>query len=173
MTWDSYFMDIADAVSSNSKCASRKIGAVLVKNNRIISTGYNGPPSGISECWVRMPSISVLVSRNGTETVYQGYAVPSGTCPRKAVPFESGEGLEYCVASHAEVNAIVTASRAGVSVEGSTLYCSCPIPCKTCAGYIINAGVIEVVCKQLYEYDKYISSSKLFRDAGVLVRTAI
>lgn len=149
--WDTYFMNLAKAVGENSKCESRHIGSIIVRDKRVISTGYNGPPSGIDKCWKRF-----------------GYG--HSVCPRRAMGFSSSEGIEHCVAAHSEVNAIVTAARTGVSVEGATLYCHCGPPCKACAAYIINSGIKEVVCLDKPEYQKEISSTKLMRDARLKVR---
>lgn len=126
LKWDNYFMGIARAVGNNSKCLSRKIGAILVLDKSIISTGYNGPPRGIPHCAVR--------NLNNEEI-----------CPRKLLRFKSGEGLHLCVAGHAERNCLINACRMGIAVNGSTLYCDCGIPCKDCLIEIINAGIERIV----------------------------
>lgn len=125
--WDNYFWEVCNAVARNSKCKSRQIGAIIVRDKAIISTGYNGPPRGMREC--------------GDE------------CPRHTKNFKSGEGLELCPAAHAEANAIAQAARNGINVCGTTMYMSCPIPCKNCLSLIINAGIIEVVCDGDLLYD--------------------
>lgn len=123
--WDSYFMGLAKQVAQNSKCFSRKLGAILVRDKHIISTGYNGPPKKIPHCDTR----------------------GDGGCPRKKQGYASGEGLDLCIAGHAERNAIISAARVGISTAGSTLYCYCGPPCKDCMIEIINAGIVEVVYK--------------------------
>jgi len=127
--WDDYFLRIAKVVSENSKCHSRKIGAVLVKDKAIISTGYNGPPRGMTEC--------------GVLNDYGDIWRPA--CPRKEQGFASGEGLHLCPAAHAERNALIQAARTGVSTKGTTLYCYCEQVCKDCAAEIVNAGVERLV----------------------------
>jgi len=124
--WDNYFMGIAYRVGMNSKCLSRKIGAVLVKDKSIISTGYNGPPREIPHC----------ENRNENRVLI---------CPRRLTDCQSGECLDMCPAGHAERNAIVNAARMGVCTKGAILYCDCGIPCKDCLVEIINAGIIEIV----------------------------
>lgn len=127
-SWDTYFMGIAEAVGKNSKCLSRGIGAVLVKDKSIVAVGYNGPPRGVPHCR----------SRNNN---YER------RCPRQVQGFKSGQGLELCIAGHAERNAILNAAREGISTKGATLICHCGVPCKDCAIEIINAGIVEVVFK--------------------------
>lgn len=126
--WDKYFMSIAEVVGRNSKCLSRSIGAVLVKDKAVIATGYNGPPRGVPHCY----------SRNANW---------ERRCPRQVQGFKSGQGLELCIAGHAERNAIIQAARNGINTKGTTLVCHCGIPCKDCAIEIINAGIVEVVYK--------------------------
>lgn len=126
--WDLYFMKIAYEVGQHSKCLSRKIGAVLVRDKSIISTGYNGPPRGVPKCWKRNPNYEE-------------------TCPRYLQGYKSGEGLHLCVAGHAERNALINAARNGIATKGTSLFCYCGIPCSPCLVEIINAGVLEVVYK--------------------------
>jgi dCMP deaminase len=146
MTWDEYFYEICKAVSMNSKCLSRQIGALIVRDNSIISTGYNGPPRKIIHC-----------SQKGNTI-----------CPRRLLGFDSGQGLDRCPAAHAETNAIANAARLGVSCIGATLYLNCVLPCKNCAASIINAGIIEVVATELQGYDM-LGQDMLFQ-AGIIVR---
>lgn len=151
MDWDTYFMHIAKVVGEKSHCYSRQIGSVLVKNNRIIATGYNGPPSGVAHCETRNPN-------NEKE------------CPRRLKGFKSGEGLEWCNACHSEVNCVLQAARIGYSTEGSTLVCHCPTPCLNCTKELINAGIERVVCLKLEEYKSDgLKSIDLFNEAGVKV----
>jgi len=138
--WDVFFINLAKFVGTRSKCLSRQIGSVLVRDKRVISLGYNGPPSGITPC-------------------------ASDECPRRTRGFKSGEGLELCVAVHSETNAIINAAREGIVTKGATLYCYCPVPCKSCAGAIINAGIVKVVYGMPGIYDN--KSLGLFEDAGI------
>jgi dCMP deaminase len=138
ISWDNYFINIAKAVSQKSHCLSWKAGVVLVKDRQIISTGYNGPPSGYSHCEFTL--VKGELEKEGYKTQ------PHFSCPRKRLGFKSGEGLEYCPASHAETNAIVQASKKGVSVEGATLYCAFnQIPCRECSKLIVNSGIKKVI----------------------------
>ena len=115
--WQDYFMRLVAAASSRSQCHSRHVGALIVKDKSIISTGYNGVPSGVSPCL---------------------------KCLRKGLP--SGEGYAVCPAVHAEANAIAQAAKLGISTYGAAIYINCH-PCKSCVGLIINAGIVELVVR--------------------------
>lgn len=127
LKWDTRFMEIAHSIANWSSCyqENRHVGAVIVKNKRIITTGYNGAPSGIKSC------------------------VERGECLRRKRNIPSGTQHELCYAIHAEQNAIIQAARLGVSVEGATLYCTHQ-PCVICAKMIVNAGISRVVYAQGY-----------------------
>lgn len=140
--WDSYFMGIAKVVALRSNCIKRKVAAVIVKDKRIISTGYNGTPRGVKNC---------------TE----------GGCPRCNAIDASGKGLEECLCSHAEENAIVQSAYHGVSIGGSVLYTTFS-PCLICTKMIINAGIREVIYNVSYPMSD--TSFKLLLEAGVSVR---
>ena len=159
--WDKYFFDICNTVASNSKCLSRQIGAVIVRDKSIVSTGYNGAPRGVPSCDRRYFAdeengepidihLAGALIRRGIEITEYLAAV----CPRQTLGFNSGEGLEWCVAGHAERNAIVNAARLGVSTMGSNMYMNCPIPCTPCLVEIINAGISEIIVTKLEHYDK-------------------
>ncbi len=141
--WDEYFMDIAQVVSSRGNCSRRKVAAVIVSDQRVISTGYNGTPRGIQNCF-------------------------EGGCPRCAGDTPSGENLDECICAHAEENAIVQAAYHGISVRGSTLYCLLS-PCLMCTKMIINAGIKEVVYETEYHFTE--QARDLFTTAGVLSRS--
>ena len=136
-------MKVAKLFMERSKCLSRKIGAVLVKDDSVIGTGYNGPPRGIPHCDRRddtgryMEHGVVLATADGKHV---------DKCPRQRMGFPSGEGMEYCVAVHAEVNPIMQAAREGRSTIGATLYCYCGTPCINCMKEIIQAGIKRIVC---------------------------
>lgn len=121
-TRDVQFMRVAPCVASRSKCSSRKVGAVLVKDGSIVSEGYNGAPRGISLC-----------------------QDPDLPCRRRTMGFDSGEGLEHCPALHAEMNCLIQVARNGIATKGTTLYAYCCQPCKWCIGMMINAGVSRLV----------------------------
>jgi len=123
-SWDEYFMQAAILVRSRSTCLRRKVGAVLVKGRRVLATGYNGAPSGITHCEVT-------------------------GCLREQLKVPSGERHELCRGLHAEQNVILQAAMYGISVEGSTLYIT-NAPCSICAKMIINAGIKEVVYADRY-----------------------
>ena len=118
-SWDEYFMEIAEVVAKRSNCSRRHVAAVIVKDNLLLSTGYNGTPRGVQNCF-------------------------DGGCPRCSGHAPSGTSLDECLCVHAEQNAICQAARYGVNVGGSTIYITLS-PCLTCAKLIINAGIAEVV----------------------------
>jgi len=140
--WDTRFWRICNELSLWSSCVSRRIGAILVKDKRIISTGYNGPPQGIEPCGKK--------------------------CPRKEQGYKSGEGLHLCPALHAEENTIINAARMGISTSGSIMYMNCAIPCKDCMKKIINAGIKGLVVTGYEKYDDL--SVKLLRESGIQIR---
>jgi len=164
MNWDKYYLDMCKTVATNSKCLSRHIGAIIVADKSIISTGYNGPPRGVPNCGaVRWAKDSVLKELRKTITV-----VDFEKCPRQNLGYKSGEGLHICVAGHAERNALINAARHGTAVKGAIMYMDCPIPCSQCMVEIINAGIVEVVCTEMRYYDevtKYIVS-----ESGIKLR---
>ena len=131
ITWDEYWMHFAEQAAKRSKCLSRQIGCVIVRDNIILSTGYNGPPKGYTHC--------------GAET--------GGLCPRKVKGYKSGEHLDECPATHAEANAIAQAASIGLRVNGGILYINTVTPCKSCMGILINAGISEIVFKVNDSYD--------------------
>lgn len=128
--WDKRFIDLADTIGSWSSCykENRHVGAVMVKNKRVLTTGYNGAPSGIKSC------------------------VERGECLRQKLGIASGTRAEICYAIHAEQNAIIQAAKLGVSLEGATLYCT-HFPCTICAKMIINSGVKRIVYRNSYPDD--------------------
>ena len=141
--WDGRFMDMAKLVSTWSSCyqENRQVGCVIVKDKRIITTGYNGAPSGVRSCKEK------------------------GECLRRILNIPSGTHHEICYAVHAEQIAIIQAAKLGVSVDGATLYCTHQ-PCVICAKMIINAGIKRVIYKYGYP-DEF--SMLLFKEAGVEV----
>ena len=140
--WDPYFMKLAQVVALRSNCIKRKVGAIIVRDLRVISTGYNGTPRGTRNCF-------------------------EGGCPRCAGLADSGTRLDDCLCSHAEENAITQAAYHGVSVNGGVLYTTYS-PCLTCSKMIINAGVVEVVFN--LEYPLSERSLRLLREASVVCR---
>ena len=141
--WDQRFMDMTRFVSTWSSCykTDRQVGAVITKDKRILTTGYNGAGAGIKSCKER------------------------GECLRQKLGIASGTRHEICYAIHAEQNAIIQAAKMGVSVEGATLYCTHQ-PCSICAKMIINSGIKRVVFDEGYP-DEF--SMEMFREAGILV----
>lgn len=140
--WDEYFMKIAQVASMRSNCIKRKVGAVIVRDKRIVSTGYNGTPRGTKNC-------------------------NEGGCPRCNSLASSGTRLDECLCSHAEENAITQAAYHGTSVKDGTLY-STFAPCLMCSKMIINSGIIEVVFNVDYPLND--TSFQLFEQAGVRIR---
>ena len=142
-TWDEYFLEIADLVSSRSSCVRRRVGAVLVRDKRILATGYNGVPSKIRHC-----------SEVG--------------CMREKLKVPSGERHELCRGLHAEQNAFLQAALHGTSVKDACLY-STTQPCVICAKMVINAGIKEIVIRGDYP-DKM--AKEMLREAKIKVRVA-
>ena len=139
--WDKRFMELTEHISGWSSCirGNRHVGAIVVRDKRVIATGYNGAPQGIESC------------------------ADKGVCLRNQMGIKSGTMQEICYAVHAEQNAIIHAARVGSSVEGCTLYCTHQ-PCVICAKIIINSGIKRVVYKDGYPDD---FSIKLFEEANV------
>lgn len=137
-SWDEYFMQIVDVVKTRSTCLRRQIGAILVVDKHIISTGYNGAPSGLKHC-----------GETG--------------CMRETLCIPSGERHELCRGVHAEQNAIIQAALNGASTRGSTLYVSVS-PCALCAKMLINAGTKRIVFEGEYP-DKI--ALKLLEEANI------
>ena len=122
--WDQYFLGIASLVAKRSTCLRRKVGALVVKDRRILATGYNGTPSGIKHC-------------------------ADVGCLRERLKIPSGERHELCRGLHAEQNVLLQASLHGVSLKGSSMYVTNQ-PCIICAKMIINAGIKEVIVADHY-----------------------
>lgn len=141
-TWDEYFLEVAGLVAKRSTCLRRSVGAVLVKDKRILATGYNGAPSGLKHC------------------------IDVG-CLRQKLGIPSGERHELCRALHAEQNALIQASLYGISVKESTLYATNQ-PCVICAKMLINAGIKEIVAASGYP-DKL--AMNFLREAKIKLRT--
>lgn len=141
--WDKRFMEMAYLVATWSSCfrEGRQIGAVITKNKRILTTGYNGAPSGVKNC------------------------VEKGECLRDKMQIPSGTRAEFCYAVHAEQNAIIQAAKLGVSVEGATLYCTHQ-PCSICAKMIVNSGISRVVYREGYPDD---FAKKIMDEAGIIL----
>lgn len=135
--WDIYFHTICGVIAFKSPCLSRQIGAILVRDKSIVSTGYNGPARNYPHC-VGVKSLMPDCSTDN-EKHY------SYICPRHAKGYKSGEGLNECPAAHAEANCITNAARIGASTIGTTLYMNYILPCKDCAIILVNAGIIEIV----------------------------
>lgn len=141
-SWDEYFMEIAKVVALRSNCIKRKVAAVIVKNERIISTGYNGTPRGVTNC-------------------------KEGGCPRCNQFVASGTNLDECFCSHAEENAITQAAYHGVNIKGGTLYTTFS-PCLICTKMILNSGIVEVVYSHHYPLGTV--ALKLLSEAGIRLR---
>lgn len=138
--WDTYFMDITTLVAKRSTCLRRSVGALIVKDKRILSTGYNGAPSGLKHC------------------------LEIG-CLREKMKIASGERHELCRGIHAEQNAIIQAAFHGVSIRDAVLYCT-NLPCSICAKMIINAGIIKIYYLDGYADAM---ASEMLEEAGIEV----
>ena len=142
--WDRRFMEMAGVIASWASCykQNRKIGCVIVKNKRIMTTGYNGAPAGVKTC------------------------VERGECLREKLGIPSGTQHEICYATHAEQNAIIQAAKLGVSIDGATLYCTHQ-PCTICTKMIINADIKKIIYKEGYP-DEF--ALKIMDEAGIEIQ---
>jgi len=139
-SWDEYFMSIADLAATRSTCLRRQVGAVIVRDKRILATGYNGAPKGLAHC------------------------LDVG-CLRDKLNIPSGERHELCRAIHAEQNAVVQAATSGVDITGGTIYTT-TFPCSLCSKIIINASIKRIVCREGYPDDL---SRQLILESGIRV----
>ncbi len=140
-SWDVYFMEITELVAKRSTCLRRSVGAIVVKDRKILTTGYNGPSSGLAHC------------------------DELGGCLRDKLKIPSGERQELSRAVHAEQNAIIQAAKLGINIDGGTLYVT-NYPCFICAKMLINAGISKIVYKKGYP-DKW--AKEVLEEAGIEV----
>jgi dCMP deaminase len=140
-SWDEYFMTLAEQVASRTTCMRRAVGAVIVKDKRILATGYNGVPSGIKHCG-------------------------EVGCLREQLGVPSGQRHEICRGLHAEQNAIIQAAKYGTIIDGATIYVNTQ-PCIVCAKMLINAGIREIVYANPYPDEL---SMDMLRESGIKLR---
>ena len=140
-SWDEYFMTLANEVATRTTCMRRAVGAVIVKDRRILATGYNGVPTGMRHC---------------AET----------GCLRQQLGVPSGQRHEICRGLHAEQNAIIQAARYGINITGASVYINTQ-PCVVCAKMLINAGIDEIVYQNPYPDDL---SMSMLEEAGMKLR---
>ncbi len=138
MPWPEYFMNITSLVAERSTCARRKVGAIAVKNKRILATGYNGAPRNMRDC------------------------LEVG-CLREQLGIPSGQRHELCRGLHAEQNVIIQAAVHGISLEGATVYCTHQ-PCLICTKMLLNCGVVSVLYASPYPDSM---AEEMFAEAGV------
>lgn len=145
-SWDDYFITIAWVVSSRSSCSRRAVGALIVTDKRIVSTGYNGTPFGVANC-------------------------DEGGCPRCASDEPAQAGYDWCLCVHAEQNAIALAARQGTATQGATIYVTLR-PCFGCLKEAIQAGIREIVFDQPFDYrpDLEEAYQTLVRQSGITLR---
>lgn len=139
--WDSYFMEIARIISKRSTCIRRNVGAVVVKDKRILSTGYNGAPIGLRHCI-------------------------DSDCLRQSLHIAPGERHELCRGLHAEQNAIIQAAYHGVCINGADIYSTC-LPCSICMKMIINSGIQKVFYIEGYPDEL---SEDFVRESGMVLK---
>lgn len=139
-TWDEYFMDIAEIVKLRSTCRRRQVGAVIVKDNRILATGYNGAPKDLKHC------------------------LEVG-CLRESMNIPSGERHELCRGLHAEQNAIIQAAVFGTAIQGGSIYITLS-PCILCTKMIINAGIKRIILRE--DYNDQLSYN-MIKESGIEV----
>lgn len=138
--WDEYFMAFAELARTRTTCVRRGVGAVIVKDKRIMATGYNGAPEGVAHC----------------EEV---------GCLRQKLNVPSGQRSELCRGLHAEQNAIIQAAHLGQNIDGSVLYCTTQ-PCSICSKMIINAGIKRIVIREPYPDEL---GEAMLKEAGVKI----
>lgn len=170
MDWDTYFMNLCEAYCAKSPCLSRKVGSVIVIDNRVVSAGYNGPPVGFPHCGQeRLKVDEALVCLIYDKYPYVSVDNMIDVCPRQLLGYKSGERIDLCLAAHAERNAITNAARIGVPLKGGKLYLNTIFPCFECAKEIVNAGIVEVISAQDEFYDY--QSEMIFRQCGIKLRS--
>jgi len=143
-SWDEYFMSIAEQVAGRSTCLRRHTGAILVKDRRILATGYNGTPAGLAHC-------------------------EDAGCIREARNIASGSHHELCRGIHAEQNAVIQAARHGIVIDGDTVYTTHQ-PCVLCAKILVNAGVVDIVYRDAYPDPL---AEEILAEAGVRPRALV
>lgn len=145
-SWDEYFMGIAQHVATRANCSRRKVGAIIVVGRSVVSTGYNGTPTGVRNCY-------------------------EGGCARCASDIPTGQGYDTCICVHAEANAMLLAARHGTPIEGGVLY-STYRPCFGCLKESIQAGIREIVYQlgAAYEGDLEATYQSLKEEAGIRFR---
>lgn len=142
ISWDEYFIELAKLARKRSSCLRRNVGAVLVKNKKVLATGYNGAPKGLENC------------------------IEKGICHREKLKIPSGERQELCRGAHAEANAIAQAAQFGVPIEGAVIYCT-NFPCVMCTKLLINAGIEEIIYEEGYPDEL---SRQLIEESSVKAR---
>ncbi len=141
-SWDEYFLDLADAVSKRATCDRGRSGCVIIRDKRILVTGYVGSPAGFPHCDEVGHEIKKTIEEDGRVT-------------------------EHCVRTvHAEQNAICQAAKMGVSIDGATVYCRMT-PCRTCAMLLINCGIKRVYCERKYQSGQ--KSEEMFKKVGIKI----
>ena len=140
-SWDEYFMTLANEVATRTTCMRRAVGAIIVKERRILATGYNGVPTGLSHC-----------GQTG--------------CLRQELGVPSGQRHEICRGLHAEQNAIIQAARYGINIADASIYITTQ-PCVVCAKMLINAGIKEIVYQNPYPDEL---SMSMLEEAGIKLR---
>lgn len=140
-SWDEYFMKLTQVVSERATCVKRKVGALIIKDYRVLSTGYNGAPKGLPHCG-------------------------EVGCLRKEMNVPSGQRHELCRGLHAEQNAIIQAAWHGVKIEGGTMYCTYQ-PCVICVKMMINAGIAKLVFSGGYPDEL---AAKMLKESGLEVK---
>ena len=143
-SWDEYFMGICEQVGGRSTCMRRHVGAVVVRDRRILATGYNGTPAGLRHC----------------EDV---------GCLREQMGITSGSNHELCRGIHAEQNAVIQAAKHGIAMDGAIAYCTHQ-PCVLCAKILLNAGVVDIVYRDPYPDPL---SAEILAEAGLVPRQLV
>lgn len=154
MDWDEWYLEMCKTVAKKSQCLSRHIGAVLVDDKSIIAQGYNGPPRSLPHCGYRHQLDPQLLTEYKRLDKHFDKNIITTTCPRYILGFQSGQGLDLCVAGHAERNVLINAARKGIATKGCKVFMDCGVPCTPCLVEILNAGIEEIIVTKMEFYDR-------------------
>jgi dCMP deaminase len=166
---DSFYYYKAMDISKKSNCSSRQIGAIIVKDDVILSEGYNGPPVGIPACVPHRYYTDYVFK---TELLKYRYIRNDNKddmiCPRRRLGIPNGDGYEWCPAVHAERRAILNSIKNNVDIKDSVMYMTCGVPCSRCLIEIIEMGIKELVVTDMYIYEEI--SRYLIENSGIKIR---
>ncbi len=167
---DSFFMDLAKRAADQSRCLSRKCGAVIAFGNDPISFGFNGPQKDFPNPGTKEFN-NIFIDKYNLRPG-QINKLEEGICPRKIIGYASGEGTNFCPCSHAEKNAISNAAKLGRAINNCSIYIYAEVSsCMECANSVVGAGIIEVIMDSLDSYEGYgFSGIDIYKNCGIKIR---